>query len=179
MNLKDLTIDISWTLFLDRDGVINKRIVDDYVKKWDEFEFVEGVIDAVKKFKTVFGTIIVVTNQQGIGKGIMRPEDLELIHKNMIYELTYFGGKIDKVYYSPFLASENHSTRKPAIGMALQAKKDFPQIDFNRSIMVGDSGSDIAFGKNAGMKTVFIGAHNNYKADLYCSSLVDFSKLLA
>lgn len=178
MNLKDLNINTSWTLFLDRDGVINKRIVDDYVKKWDEFEFNDGVIDAIKKFKSVFGTIVVVTNQQGIGKGIMHAEDLELIHKNMIYELSYFGGKIDKVYYSPFLASENHPTRKPAIGMALQAKKDFPAIDFSKSIMVGDSGSDIEFGKNAGMKTVFIGEHNKYNADLHCKSLIEFAKLI-
>lgn len=81
-------------MFLDRDGVINKRIVDDYVKNWNEFEFLDGVIDAVKKFSTVFGKIVVVTNQQGIGKRVMRPEDLELIHKNMVYELTYFGGRI-------------------------------------------------------------------------------------
>ena len=125
MNLSDLTIDTSWTLFLDRDGVINKRIVDDYVKKWEEFEFLEGVIDALKIFNSAFGKIVVVTNQQGIGKGIMRTEDLELIHKNMSYEVSYFGGRIDKVYFSPFLASENHPSRKPGIDMALQAKKDF------------------------------------------------------
>jgi histidinol-phosphate phosphatase family protein len=178
MNLKDLNIDATWSLFLDRDGVINKRIVDDYVKNWNEFEFLDGVVDAVKKFSTVFGKIVVVTNQQGIGKRIMRPEDLELIHKNMVYELTYFGGKIDRAYHSPFLASENHPTRKPGIGMALQAQKDFPEIDFAKSIMVGDSGSDIEFGKNAGMKTIFIGATNKYNADLHCNSLKELASLL-
>lgn len=178
MNLKDLNIDSSWSLFLDRDGVINKRIVDDYVKKWDEFEFLDGVIDAIKKFSSVFGKIVVVTNQQGIGKGLMRPEDLELIHRNMVYELTYFGGRIDKAYHSPFLASENHPTRKPAIGMALQAQKDFPEINFEKSIMVGDSGSDIEFGKNAGMKTIYIGETNKYNADLHCASLKELASLL-
>lgn len=178
MNLKDLNIDSSWSLFLDRDGVINKRIVDDYVKKWDEFEFLDGVIDAIKKFSSVFGKIVVVTNQQGIGKGLMRPEDLELIHRNMMYELTYFGGRIDRAYHSPFLASENHPTRKPGIGMALQAQKDFPEINFSKSIMVGDSGSDIEFGKNAGMKTIYIGTTNKYNADLHCASLSEFATLL-
>jgi len=178
MNLKDLNIDSSWSLFLDRDGVINKRIVDDYVKNWNEFEFLDGVVDAVKKFSAVFGKIVVVTNQQGIGKRVMRPEDLELIHKNMIYELTYFGGRIDRAYHSPFLASENHPTRKPGIGMALQAQKDFPEINFAKSIMVGDSGSDIEFGKNAGMKTIFIGVTNKYNADMHCSSLKELATLL-
>jgi histidinol-phosphate phosphatase family protein len=178
MNLSDLTIDTSWTLFLDRDGVINKRIVDDYVKKWEEFEFLEGVIDALKIFNSAYGKIVVVTNQQGIGKGIMRTEDLELIHKNMSYEVSYFGGRIDKVYFSPFLASENHPSRKPGIDMALQAKKDFSEINFSKSIMIGDSVSDLEFGKNAGMKTIFIHHKNNEFADFRYDSLIDVARAL-
>ena len=97
MTLKDLNIAKDWTLFLDRDGVINKKLDNDYVKHWIEFEFLEGVLDALKKLDTVFGKIVVVTNQQGIGKNLYRIEDLELIHKNMLYEITYLGGRIDKV----------------------------------------------------------------------------------
>ncbi len=156
MTLKDLNINKSWTLFLDRDGVINKKLENDYVKHWIEFEFIDGSIDAIKYLSTLFGKIVVVTNQQGIGKRLYRIEDLELIHKNMLYEIAYHGGKIDKVYFSPYLHSENHPTRKPGIGMALDAKKDFPEIDFSKSIIIGDSMSDMEFGRNAGMKTVFI-----------------------
>ncbi|PBQ31320.1 phosphatase [Sphingobacteriaceae bacterium] len=156
MTLKDLHIDKSWTLFLDRDGVINKKLENDYVKHWIEFEFLEGSIDAVKYLATLFGKIVVVTNQQGIGKRLYRTEDLELIHKNMLYEIDFYGGKIDKVYFSPYLTAENHPSRKPGIGMALNAQKDFPEIDFKKSIVVGDSMSDMEFGKNAGMKTIFI-----------------------
>lgn len=156
MILRDLNINKNWTLFLDRDGVINKRLVDEYVKKWVEFEFIDGVFGALKYFNGVFGKIVVVTNQQGIGKRLYRVEDLELIHGNMLYEVKYHGGRIDKVYFSPHLASEQHPTRKPGIGMALQAKKDFPEIDFSKSLMVGDSMSDMQFGKTAGMKTAFI-----------------------
>jgi len=156
MTLKDLHIDKSWTLFLDRDGVINKKLDNDYVKHWIEFEFLEGVFDALKFLNNLFGKIVVVTNQQGIGKRLYRTEDLEIIHKNMIYEINYFGGRIDKVYFSPYLAAENHPTRKPGIGMALNAQKDFPEIDFSKSIMIGDSMSDMVFGKTAGMKTIFI-----------------------
>ena len=156
MTLKDLHIDKSWTLFLDRDGVINKKLDNDYVKHWIEFEFLEGSIDAIKYLASVFGKIVVVTNQQGIGKRLYRIEDLELIHKNMLYEIAYHGGNIDKVYFSPYLTSENHPTRKPGIGMALNAQQDYPEIDFKKSIVIGDSMSDMEFGKNAGMKTIFI-----------------------
>lgn len=156
MILKNLNIDKSWALFLDRDGVINKKLENDYVKHWVEFEFLDGVFDALKFFNPLFGKIVMVTNQQGIGKRLYRVEDLELIHKNMLYEISYHGGRIDKVYFSPYLNSENHPTRKPAIGMALQAKQDFPEIDFSKSIIIGDSMSDMEFGRNAGMKTIFI-----------------------
>ena len=173
MTLKNLNINKNWTLFLDRDGVINKKIDNDYVKQWIEFEFIEGVLDALKFLNTVFGNIIVVTNQQGIGKKLYRKEDLELIHKNMIYEIAYHGGKIDKVYFSPYLKSENHPFRKPGIGMALKAKEDISTINFKESIMVGDSMSDMEFGRNAGMKTIYISEEitENDKIDFNFKSL--------
>jgi D-glycero-D-manno-heptose 1,7-bisphosphate phosphatase len=173
MTLKNLNINKNWTLFLDRDGVINKKIDNDYVKQWIEFEFIEGVLDALKFLNTVFGSIIVVTNQQGIGKKLYRIEDLELIHKNMLYEIAYHGGKIDKVYFSPYLKSENHPYRKPGIGMALKAKEDISTINFKESIMVGDSMSDMEFGRNAGMKTIYISEEitENDKIDFNFKSL--------
>ena len=176
MTLKDLNITKDWTLFLDRDGVINKKLDNDYVKHWIEFEFLEGVFEALKKLDSVFGKIVVVTNQQGIGKGLYRTEDLELIHKNMLYEINYLGGRIDKVYFSPYLNSLNHPTRKPRIGMALQAQKDFPEIDFSKSIIVGDSLSDMEFGRNAGMKTAFISEEKkkDERIDMQFSSLSEF-----
>lgn len=177
MTLKDLHIDKNWTLFLDRDGVINKKIENDYVKHWTDFEFLEGVLDALKILNSKFGKIVIVTNQQGIGKGLYRTEDLELIHKNMVYEINYLGGRIDKIYFSPHLASVNHPTRKPGTGMALEAKKDFPEIDFSRSVIVGDSMSDMEFGRTLGMKTVFISENTvkDGKIDFYFPSLVEFS----
>lgn len=180
MILSDLHIDNSWTLFLDRDGVINKKLEHDYVKHWVEFEFIEGVLDALKKLNSVFGRIIVVTNQQCIGKGIIRKEDLELIHQNMLYEVTYLKGRIDRVYYSPYLASENHPTRKPGIGMALAAQKEFPDITFSKSIIVGDSLSDMEFGKNCGMKTVYVAndVKKDERIDFQVKSLIDFAHSL-
>jgi histidinol-phosphate phosphatase family protein len=176
MTLKDLHIDKNWTLFLDRDGVINKKLDNDYVKHWIEFEFLDGSIDAMKYLATLFGKIVVVTNQQGIGKRLYRVEDLELIHTNMLYEISYHGGRIDKVYFSPYLNSENHPTRKPGIGMALQAKKDFPEIDFSKSIIIGDSMTDMEFGRSAGMKTAYVSEKDlsDPKIDFNFRSLNDF-----
>ncbi|MFA5541921.1 MAG: HAD-IIIA family hydrolase, partial [Bacteroidales bacterium] len=101
------------TLFLDRDGVINTRLVDDYVKTWKEFEFIEGVLEAISIFSKEFDRIFIVTNQQGIGKGIMSEEDLDKIHSRMIEEIEAKGGRIDKIYFCKHLAKENHIDRKP------------------------------------------------------------------
>ena len=80
MEFKDLGIDKSWTLFLDRDGVINDRLINDYVKHLHELKIIEGVPKAIARFSNSFGRIVVVTNQQGIGKGSMTAEDLKIIH---------------------------------------------------------------------------------------------------
>lgn len=167
-------------IFLDRDGVINKKLDNDYVKHTSEFEFIDGVLNALRMLDSIFGKIVVVTNQQCIGKRIIYPEDLELIHQNMLYEISYLKGRIDKIYYSPYLASENHSTRKPGIGMALQAQKDFPTIDFNKSIIVGDSLSDMEFGRNVGMKTVYISNEpkEDKRIDFNFKSLIYFAHTL-
>ena len=156
MTLKNLNINKNWSIFLYRDGVINKRLENDYVKILDEFEFIEGVPNAIKILSLLFGKIIVVTNQQGIGKGLYSENDLNMIHHYMADEIEKHEGRIDKIYFSPHLAADNHHWRKPGIGMALQAKNDFPEIDLTRSIMVGDSMSDMQFGRSAGMKTIFI-----------------------
>ena len=180
MILKNLNIDKTWSLFLDRDGVINKKLDNDYVKHWIEFEFLDGVLETLKNLNSLFGTIVVVTNQQGIGKGVYRTEDLEIIHKNMIYEINYKGGRIDKVYFSPFLDSENHSSRKPNTGMGITAKQDFPQINFDKCIMVGDSITDMQFGKSLGMTTVFISEteKKDDKIDFNFKSFSDFGNEL-
>ena len=149
-------IDNTWTLFLDRDGVINKRIFGSYITNPHEFEFLPGVLESIKYFSSIFNRIIIVTNQQGVGKGIMTEPELIDLHKYMVSEITNVGGNIDSIYYCTELAEKPNSCRKPSIKMAQNALSDYPDIDFSKSIMVGDSKSDIEFGNNAGMKTVFI-----------------------
>ena len=147
--------DNNWTLFLDRDGVINHEQHLSYVNEWADFEFYSGAKDAFKIFATKFKYIIVITNQRGVGKGITKLENLYMVHRNMQNEIATAGGRIDGIYFCPDLDNDSPN-RKPNIGMALQAKNDFPAIDFTRSVMVGNNISDMEFGHNIGAKTVLL-----------------------
>lgn len=178
---KKLTIDNSWTLFLDRDGVINHKLEGDYVKSISEFKFLPGVLETMRTFSSIFQYILIVTNQQGIGKGLMRHEDLSNVHDYMESKVNAAGGRIDKFYYCPELAEANAPCRKPNTGMPEEAQLDFPSIDFSKSIMVGDSHSDIAMGNKLNMKTVYVspnGAQSEPKADFVVSALSEISRLL-
>jgi D-glycero-D-manno-heptose 1,7-bisphosphate phosphatase len=148
-------IDKSWTLFLDRDGVINIESVGSYITSWDEFKFHDGVLDALQTFSKVFGNIIVVSNQRGVGRGIMTMDALKEINTRMRASVAAHGGKIDKIYASTAVTDDDHN-RKPNTGMGLQAQEDFPAIDFKRSIMIGNSISDMEFGKRLNMHTIFL-----------------------
>jgi histidinol-phosphate phosphatase family protein len=156
VSLAERIAGFDWTLFLDRDGVINRRIPEDYIRNPDQFEFIPGVLEAFGIFNNLFRRIIVVTNQQGIGRGLMKVSDLELVHQRMRDEIDQAGGRIDAIYFSPDLNNTGSFTRKPAVGMGLKARKAFPEIRFNQSIMAGDTFSDMLFGKRLGMVNVLI-----------------------
>jgi histidinol-phosphate phosphatase family protein len=166
MDVDNWQIDKSWTLFLDRDGVINKRIIGDYVKNWKEFEFITGALESFGKLSKIFGKIIVVTNQQGIGKKLMTNENFNELTKNMRDEVRKNSGKIDAVYFCPHKIEDNCECRKPKTGMLLTSLKNFPDISFKRSIIIGDSEIDMEFGKKLGLKTIFIENNNSEKIDI-------------
>ena len=172
-----LLIDTSWTLFLDRDGVINERLINNYVLQQNEFVFCEGALKALEKFSSSFKYVFVVTNQQCVGKGLIKQVDLNLIHQHMCEQISLSGGVISKVYAATELKEDPLSTRKPNPTMAIQAQKEFDGIDFSKSIMVGDTDSDIEFGKGLGMRTVLIesGEEILSSPDFRFASLHDFS----
>ena len=187
MNLQDLKIDESWTLFLDRDGVINKRKVGDYIRTPDEFVFLDGVPEAISLLNDHFGLIIVVTNQQGVGKGLMKGEDVERIHTYMMESLSPKGAFMDVALYCPGLAIDNPECRKPNPGMAYQAKEFYPDINFSRSLMVGDMESDIGFARNAGMWAVLANPayekvqdkwERGWKPDLCVRNLAELASMI-
>lgn len=182
MNLK---IDKDWTLFLDRDGVINHRIWDGYVMKTSQLKLKDGVANAISRFNQLFVRVVVVTNQQGIGKGLMTDEDLKIVHDYLKAQLAENNAYLDAIYYCPELANTGSKCRKPESGMALQAQKDFPEIDFTKSIMVGDTASDIEFGKRLGMKTVYIKTEDETlsqetekKCDLVLNNLLELNNYI-
>lgn len=154
-----------------------------YIFNWNEFKFYTGVKEAMQLLNNKFETIVMVTNQKGVGKQLMTVDDLNTIHKNMQLEIVSSGGRIDKIYYCPDL--EDHSpNRKPNTGMAFQAKENFPSLDFKKSIMVGNKLSDMQFGRNAGMYTVFVATTNpetpypHPLIDLRFNDLLDFAEAL-
>jgi len=171
----------SSTLFLDRDGVINTEISQDYVKTWDQFVFEPHVFDALQILKEHFNRIIIVTNQRGVGAGVMTQEDLDSIHEKMIDEFKLRDITIDKIYAATD-EDRNSSKRKPSPYMGICAQEDFPEIEFHKSLMVGNSPSDMEFGKSLDMRTLFIDDKNKIfdvsevkNADFEADSLMDFA----
>ncbi len=162
------------TLFLDRDGVINILRPKDYVKAWEEFEFIPGSIEALRMLASRFRYIIVVTNQRGVGRGVMTEQDLLTIHNKMLQEIRRGGGRIDRIYVCTAV-DDRDLNRKPNIGMALKAQSDFPDIDFSRSVVVGDSATDMEFGKRIGAACVWIGTGSD-RSELSFESLYAFAE---
>ena len=181
LNLK--AVDKSWTLFLDRDGVINEDKVGSYIFTPDEFVFMKGAPDFFKELTDKFGHIIVVTNQRGVGRELMTEDDLTAIHEKMTKAINAAGGEIDGIYYATAINNDD-PFRKPNPGMAFRAKVHFPDIDLAKSIMIGNKLSDMGFGKNAGMYTIFVATTNpevpfpHPDIDLRFGLLQDFVKAL-
>ena len=142
---------------MDRDGVINVLRVNDYVKNASELEIRDDFLKSIPLIVKHFKKTLIVTNQQGIAKGICTQEQVDEVHRHLLQTLEKEGLHINKIYVCPHLAGSGCPCRKPETGMAMQAKADFPDIDFAHSVMVGDSASDMRFGRNCGMETVFIG----------------------
>ena len=141
------------TLFLDRDGVINRWLPGDYVRSWEQFAFLPGICECLRKWAAKFKHIIIVSNQRGVGKGKMSQAELEAVHARMLEAISAVGGRIDAVYTCAEL-DPDHPMRKPQPGMFLAACRDFPDIVPARSLMLGDSDSDQAFAANCGMRFV-------------------------
>jgi len=129
-----------------------------------------GAKTAISKLSKIFNRILIVTNQQGIAKGIMSDKELGVLHDYMLFELKKNKGVIDKIYYCPHLASKNCSCRKPNTGMIQQAIIDFPEIKVEHSYLIGDSNTDILAGNKMGLITVKV--DNEYTLSKWCAELL-------
>jgi D-glycero-alpha-D-manno-heptose 1-phosphate guanylyltransferase len=176
-------VDPRWTVFLDRDGVINYEKENNYILNWGEFEFYPGVTEAMRLLSKKFSTVIVISNQRGVGRGLMTESDLLDIQQRMKGRIEEDGGRVDEIYYCT-ATEPTHFCRKPNPGMARQAARDFPSVDLSKSIMVGNKISDMQFGRNAGTYTVYLKTTHPEQPlphpdiDLAFDSLIDFAKAL-
>jgi D-glycero-D-manno-heptose 1,7-bisphosphate phosphatase len=135
-------------IFLDRDGVINRDSAD-YVKSWEEFEFLPGSLDAMAALTRAGYALIVITNQSIIGRGMVPPAVLEDMFRRMCGEIEGAGGRILDIYFCPHRPDENCDCRKPEPGMIFQAKSAHG-IHLPRTVMIGDNIKDVLCGQNAG-----------------------------
>lgn len=142
-------------LILDRDGVINHVKANGYIKAIDEFRFKRDFISHIKELSRVFRRIFVVTNQKGVGKGLISIDEVHAVHDWMKKEIKNIDGKIDEMYVST--SSDNDApTNKPNTGMADLIKSDFPEVDFSKAVIVGDSASDYLFSDNLKSRFLYV-----------------------
>ncbi len=176
------------TVFLDRDGVLNRKKPEGcYVTSWSEFHTLPGVPQAIAHFNRAGLRVIVVSNQRGIALGLYSAEDVRQIHAAFQNHLQSQGAHIDAFYFCPH-DKQQCNCRKPLPGLFQQARADFPQIDAASSIMIGDSFSDIEFGRRLGMLTLFLEGDPQHQkpgaeaagqiADLRFPSLLDATNAL-
>ncbi|MDO8730353.1 MAG: D-glycero-beta-D-manno-heptose 1,7-bisphosphate 7-phosphatase [Candidatus Omnitrophota bacterium] len=143
-------------VFLDRDGVINfppsaKR----YITRWEEFRFLPGVLDSVKKLSSSRRKIILVSNQAGVERGVFSKANLKEITRKMLHAIESRGGRIDAVYYCTHIPERHCRCRKPRAGMLRKAARRF-SLDLRRSVVVGDNATDIKMGQSAGCRAVLV-----------------------
>jgi D-glycero-D-manno-heptose 1,7-bisphosphate phosphatase len=141
-------------VFLDRDGVIN-RDRPDYVKSWEEFEFLPGVLEAFRALASGPHQVVVVSNQSCIGRGLVSRETVEEIHARMTEAVRWSGGRIDAVYYCPHCPDEDCPCRKPRPGLILRAAREL-DIDLAASWLIGDDLRDLETAKAAGVRPVLV-----------------------
>ena len=171
------------TVFLDRDGILNEKMAEgQYVTRWEEFHVLPGVVDAVGRLNRAGMRVIVVSNQRGIARGIYTAADVEAIHAEFQRQLEQADAHIDAYFICPH-EEGTCNCRKPLPGLFEQAVARFPEITAETSVMIGDSLSDMEFGRRLGMATIFIDVDPQRRspdaaeaaklADLRCRSLPD------
>jgi len=144
------------TVFLDRDGVLNEKMPEGkYVTRWDEFRLLPGVAEAIGRLNHAGIRVIVVSNQRGIALGLYAAADVDRIHAGLLGLLESQDAHLDAIYYCPHDKGQC-DCRKPLPGLFQQAVRDFPDVDASASAIVGDSLSDIEFGKRLGMTSIFL-----------------------
>jgi D-glycero-D-manno-heptose 1,7-bisphosphate phosphatase len=139
-------------VFLDRDGVINENR-EDYIKSVEELKILPGAVEALARLSKAGFRTVIISNQQGVGRGLITPESLDQINRKLLSEMAKGGASISGIYYCPHLKEEDCSCRKPKPGMLFKAADELG-IDTKNSVFIGDTQGDIEAGRSAGCTTL-------------------------
>jgi D-glycero-D-manno-heptose 1,7-bisphosphate phosphatase len=144
-------------VFLDRDGVINRKAAEgSYVRHWPEFEFLPGAVGALARLHRAGARLFVVTNQRGVARGEVDPGELDRIHSRLAAELAQSGVALEGIYVCPH-ETGTCECRKPGVGLFLQAQREHPWITFEEAHLIADSLSDMQAGHRLGMRLWLVG----------------------
>jgi D-glycero-D-manno-heptose 1,7-bisphosphate phosphatase len=143
-------------VFLDRDGVLNRRIPGGYVTRWADFVFLPGVKETLGRLGVAGFQLLIVSNQAGVAKGMLSCSDLIRITQASLGELQAAGVRVQGAFFCLHAPSDACSCRKPNVGLLREAARRLP-IDFRRSFLIGDSASDIQAGAGMGCATIYLG----------------------
>lgn len=152
-------------VFLDRDGVVNACPIHRYVTAWKEFRFLPGVLKALQALASHRVPVFIVSNQSGVGRGLLKKSQLQLVTRQMLKTIRRAGGKIQSVCYCIHRSEEGCECRKPRIGMLRKAARRHC-VNLKKSFVVGDQETDILMGRSAGCRTVLVlsGKHTRQSA---------------
>ncbi|MFH1459088.1 MAG: HAD family hydrolase [Candidatus Omnitrophota bacterium] len=142
-------------IFLDRDGVINKNVKYEYVTSWAKFNFLPNVFEALKLLKDNEFKVIIISNQQGVGKGLYTEAALADMTERMLARIQSRGGKIHSVHYCPHLKEADCVCRKPKVGLFKQALVG-KSVDIKNTFFIGDTERDVETGKKLGCRTILV-----------------------
>ncbi len=142
-------------LFVDRDGVLNQDYVGDYVKRWEDFKFLPGVLPALEQVKQAGMKAIIISNQAGIGDGVYKKEQLDDITRRMLDEIQKAGGEIADIFYCLHGKEAGCECRKPKPGLFKQARSRWP-FEPAATFFIGDKLSDIQAGRDFGLRTIMV-----------------------
>src|ERR1700747_1089607 len=157
-----MTDALSAAVFFDRDGTIMEDC--DYCSDPRDVKIFPSVQEALLRLKSKGFKLIIVTNQSGIGRGLMTVEQYRAVEAEVVRQVG--GDLIDATYFCPDVPGQHSNCRKPAPGMILQAKREHG-VDLSRSFFIGDKEIDVECGRNAGVRTIRV--QTGFQHDTKCS----------
>ena len=167
-----MTNPVKRIVFIDRDGVINVDPIGDYIKRWEDFKFETGALEALRKISDAGLGIIIISNQAGVGDGVYPESALWDIHTKMMNVFKKEGISILASHFCLHGKQAGCKCRKPEIGLFTEAVKGL-NVDLKKTYFIGDKATDMEAGRRFGVKTIFVRTgHGPYDEPLLKGKLV-------